>query len=522
VSWQLASFAMLAIALAAGFAWYERARPSAKLLALVATLAALAALGRVAFAPLPSVKPTTDIVLIAGYALGGAPGFVVGAIGALASNVFFGQGPFTPWQMAGWGAVGVFGALLARVFGRELGRWPLAAACALAGIAYGSFLDLHLWVLYSAHSWEEYLLVAGRGVPFNLTHAGSNVIFCLAFGPLLVRALDRYRDRLEVVWHPLAVRAGGGTGAAALLAVLVMALTVGATLGGGEARAADAAQSRAITYLARAQNADGGFGADRGRGSDPLYTSWAVMGIAAAGRDPRSVRRGGRSGVDYIVRNISRVRGIGDLERVILALHAGRRSPRSVGGRNLVTELIRKRRRNGSFAGLVNQTAFAILALRAAGRPRGDRVIRAAAGWLAGQHNRDGGFNFAGRGGASGIDDTAAALQGLVAAGKRTTTTVRRAATFLAARQNADGGMPLSIGGRSNAQSTAWAIQGLTAAGRNPARARRGGARSPLAYLRSLQSTSGAVRYSRTSTQTAVWVTAQALTGLARRPFPIG
>jgi len=124
VSWQLSSFAVLAVALTAGFAWYERARPSAKLLALVATLAALAALGRVAFAPLPSVKPTTDIVLIAGYALGGAPGFVVGAVGALTSNVFFGQGPFTPWQMAGWGAVGVFGALLARVFGRDLGRWP--------------------------------------------------------------------------------------------------------------------------------------------------------------------------------------------------------------------------------------------------------------------------------------------------------------------------------------------------------------------------------------------------------------
>ncbi len=98
---------------------------------------------------------------------------------------------------------------------------------------------------------------------------------------------------------------------------------------------------------------------------------------------------------------------------------------------------------------------------------------------------------------------------------------MRRAATFLAARQNADGGMPLSIGGASNAQSTAWAIQGLAAAGRNPDRARRRGARSPLAYIRSLQVSSGAVRYSRTSTQSPVWVTAQALTGLARRPFPI-
>jgi len=509
MTWQAASFAVLAVAIAAGFAWYERARPSAKLLALVATLAALAALGRVAFAPIPGVKPTTDIVLIAGYVLGGAPGFVVGAVGALASNVFFGQGPFTPWQMAGWGAVGVFGALLARVFGRELGPWPLAAACALAGLAYGSFLDLHLWVLYSGHTWPEYLVLAGRGVPFNIAHAAGNVVFCLAFGPLLVRALSRYRDRLEVVWHPLPS------------AGVVLAVALGLAGQPGEARAADAAQTKAIGFLAKAQNADGGWGADRGRGSDQLYTSWAVMGLAAAGRDPRAVKRGGRSGVDYIVRNISRVRAIADVERTILALRAGRRSPRAVGGRDLVAELASKRRRNGSFAGLVNQTAFAILALRAGGRARSGRAIRAAAGWLAGQHNRDGGFNFAGRGGPSGIDDTAAALQGLVAAGKRSSRTARRAAAFIAARQNADGGLPLTPGGASNAQSTAWAIQALVAAGRDPARARRRGARSPLAYLRSLQAASGAVRYSRTSTQSPVWVTAQALTGLARRPFPI-
>ncbi|MDX6677433.1 MAG: energy-coupling factor transport system substrate-specific component [Solirubrobacteraceae bacterium] len=520
MTWQLASFAVLALALAAGFAWYERARPSAKLLALVATLAALAALGRVAFAPIPSVKPTTDIVLLAGYALGGAPGFVVGSIAALASNVFFGQGPFTPWQMAGWGAVGVFGAVLARLFGRELGRWTLAGACALAGLLYGSFLDLHLWVMYSAHSWDEYLLVAGRGVPFNVAAAAGNVVFCLAFGPLLVRALDRYRERLDVTWHPLPA-GPGGAGTAATLALVLALATAGAAATTEDAVAAAGAQSRAASFLTRAQNSDGGFGADRGRGSDPLYTSWAVIGLAAAGRDPQRVRRGGRSGVDYLVRNINRFKGIGDVERAILALRAAHRSVRSVGGRDLVAELIRKRRRNGSFAGLVNQTAFAILALRAAGRSPSDRTVRVAAGWLARQHNSDGGFNFAGKGGPSGIDDTAAAVQGLVAAGKRGTRTVSRGASFLAARQNADGGMPLSPGGASNAQSTAWAVQALVAAGRNPDRVRRRGARAPLAYIRSLQTASGAVRYSRTSTQTPVWVTAQALTGLARRPFPI-
>ena len=130
MSWVLASFLLLGLALAAGFGWYERSHPSARVLALVATLAALAALGRIAFAPLPSVKPTTDIVLLCGYVLGGAPGFAVGAVAALASNLFFGQGPWTPWQMVGWGGAGLFGAALARLCGRERGRFARAAACA--------------------------------------------------------------------------------------------------------------------------------------------------------------------------------------------------------------------------------------------------------------------------------------------------------------------------------------------------------------------------------------------------------
>ena len=96
MSWIVASFVLLGAALAVGFGWYERTHPSARVLALVGTLAALAALGRIAFAPLPNVKPTTDIVIVAGAALGPAAGFAVGAVGALASNLFFGQGPWTP------------------------------------------------------------------------------------------------------------------------------------------------------------------------------------------------------------------------------------------------------------------------------------------------------------------------------------------------------------------------------------------------------------------------------------------
>src|SRR5215475_8810007 len=136
MSWQLVSFLILTGVLLAGFAWYERSRPPSQVVALVAALAALAIAGRVAFAAFPNVKPTTDIIIFAGFALGGAPGFAVGALTALVSNFWFGQGPWTPWQMVAWGLCGVLGALLARVIPRP-NRWVLAAVCGFAGAAYG-------------------------------------------------------------------------------------------------------------------------------------------------------------------------------------------------------------------------------------------------------------------------------------------------------------------------------------------------------------------------------------------------
>jgi len=207
MSWIASSALVLAAALALGFAWYEREHPTSRMIALIATLAALAALGRVAFAPLPNVKPTTDIVFIAGYVLGGAPGFVVGAVAALASNVFFGQGPWTPWQMAAWGLVGLGGAGLARVTRRRLGRLALAAACGAAGLVFGSIMNFSLWVTYSGdHTTPKLFAYAATSLPFDIAHVIGNVVFCLAFGPALVAALARFRERFEVEWLPVPIR----------------------------------------------------------------------------------------------------------------------------------------------------------------------------------------------------------------------------------------------------------------------------------------------------------------------------
>ena len=504
MSWIVASFGVLALALALGFAWYERSRPSAGTLALVATLAALAVVGRIAFAPFPNVKPTTDIVLLAGYALGGAPGFVVGAVTALTSNLFFGQGPWTPWQMGAWGLCGLLGAGLAVLSRRRLRRVPLALCCGAAGLIFGAIMDFSTWVTFTGqHTFNQYLAISGVSLSFNLAHAIGNVVFCLAFGPALVRSLERFRARLSIEWGPLP--------AVQPLAVALVALTCFGGLAVAVPSARASARADAVAYLKAAQNEDGGFGGEEGESSSPLYSAWAAMGLGAAGErcDPELVRTLGR--------DAKRIRETGDIERTILGLRACRASD---GG--LAKRLARRQDRDGSFDGLVNTTSFAIFSLRATGRSVRDTRVRRAAAWLARQQNRDGGFNFGGRGGPSGIDDTAAALQGLRSAGRsRRSKGVRRAASFLTRRQNGDGGFPLAPGSGSNSQSTAWAVQGLVAAGRTITKVRRKGSRNPLAYLESLTAPDGAVRYSRTSSQTPVWVTAQALTALSRKPFPI-
>jgi prenyltransferase beta subunit/uncharacterized membrane protein len=533
VSWPLASFAIVAVVLALGWLAYERARPSARMIAVVGTLAAVAALGRDAFVALPDVKPITAMTLVVGYSLGPLPGFSVGALGMLASNFVLGQGPYTPWQMAAWGLVGLFGAALGALSRRRLNRVQLALACAFAAFVAKQVMDLYTWTLGASHTPAAYLAIAATALPFDLTDTIASLFFGIAFGPELARLLERMRARMRVSWEeggaveqlPPSRESGGRSGAlgpiGAIAPPLVLLIALLAVFAAPRVASA-ASLGRELSYLSSAQNADGGFGAAAGQRSSELYTGWAAIGLAAAGHNPAGVRDGGRSVLDGLRTEASTLDGLGDDERTILAVSACGASAYSFAGRNLVAEVLRERASDGSFAHQVNLTAFAIFALRAVGHSAKLSAIREAAGWIERQQNGDGGFGFGGRGSPSDVDDTAAALQALADAGASDRRVLSRATSYVIGAQNPDGGLPQQRGGESNAQSTAFAVQGLLAVGRDPASVKRSGSRSPLGYLESLLAPNGSIRYSRTSAQTPVWVTAQALTALARKTFPVG
>jgi Squalene-hopene cyclase C-terminal domain len=223
-------------------------------------------------------------------------------------------------------------------------------------------------------------------------------------------------------------------------------------------------------------------------------------------------RPGGRSLARYVLRRAGSLNDTGEIERTALLAKVAGLSPRSFGGRNLIDQIQGRRRHDGSISGFVSYTTFGVMALRAAGVPAGASTIK----WLVNSHNADGGFGLA-RSSASSADMTGAALQALATVGRGGSPAAKRAAGWLRANQNGDGGYGQFKGQPSNAQSTAYAVQGLVAVGAGGRAASR--ARS---YLVRLQRGDGSIAYSSSSTQTPVWVTAQALMALEGKPLPLG
>ncbi|MHB8490680.1 MAG: prenyltransferase/squalene oxidase repeat-containing protein, partial [Solirubrobacteraceae bacterium] len=272
-----------------------------------------------------------------------------------------------------------------------------------------------------------------------------------------------------------------------------------------------------------AENADGGFPGSPGERSSELYSAWAAIALAGAGENPGTAVAGKRSPLHSIRAEAGTLEGIGDAERTMLALHACGVDPGAIGDRDLEAQVLAGAHADGSVGGQVNLTAFAILALRGAGRAASDPVLHAATAWLAAQQNPGGGFGYGARGAASDVDDTGAALEALLAGGTpQGSGAVSAAVGYLRAAQSRDGGFPQQPGQVSDAQSSAWAVQGLIAAGIDPSALRAApGAPGATAFLERMQMRNGAFRYSPGSEQTPVWVTAEVLPALAGRPLPI-
>jgi energy-coupling factor transporter ATP-binding protein EcfA2/uncharacterized membrane protein len=180
---------------------FESRKPQARELVVIAVLCAIAVVGRTAFFMLPQFKPVLAVVIIAGVAFGGEAGFLVGALTGFVSNFFFGQGPWTPWQMFAFGIIGFLAGLLFRKGLLRRNRWSLCTFGALAAvIIYGGIMNPAQIMMYQAQPSVPVLLAAyASGLPFDLVHALATVIFLALIARAMLEKLDRIKIKYGLI-----------------------------------------------------------------------------------------------------------------------------------------------------------------------------------------------------------------------------------------------------------------------------------------------------------------------------------
>lgn len=176
------------------FLAFEGRKPQARELVVVAVLAAIAIASRVAI-PIPHFKATFAVIILAGIAFGPETGFMVGAITAFASNFFYGQGSFTPWQMMAYGAGGMLAGFVFQKRGLPRKPWVMGVF-GFFGVTLwiGPLLDCsHVFLLMSTVNWASVMAVFLSGFYANLTQAVCTVVTLLLFGKPLLEKLDRIK-----------------------------------------------------------------------------------------------------------------------------------------------------------------------------------------------------------------------------------------------------------------------------------------------------------------------------------------
>lgn len=338
-------------------------------------------------------------------------------------------------------------------------------------------------------------------------------------------------------------------GARSLGRVVVLGLATGALLAGCAAGAALAAPNNeanrdrldsTVRFLQNAQNSDGGFSADGNSGepSDPEFTPWAAIALAAAGINPQDQSRpGGESAFAYLADRAGSLTLTTEFERVLLVVDAAGTSPRDFGGVDLQQRILRRQLPGGGFSSeeggqkpSVNDTVFAILALSPVQEAPVQQAVESAVEWLEAAQSTDGSWpvecprNVPGCGGdpPGEVDMTAAAVEALNAADAHDLEAQRKAFEYLRTAQNHDGGFVEFPGeAEANTASTSWTAQAIWSAEENPETwTAKGSGKEPLGYLESMQHEDGSIQWKASSDPNTVWMTAYAAPAFSGQPLP--
>lgn len=172
----------------------EKKDTTTRYIVILAVMTALSVAGRFIFAPLPFFKPVTAMVIISAMYFGSEFGFITGALSAVLSNFYFGQGPWTPFQIFSWGIIGFIAGLLSNQLIRS--KIILIIYGFFAGIAYSLIMDVWttLWA-DGIFNFERFMGAVISAIPITAIYAVSNIVFLLILTPFLGKKIIRIKTK---------------------------------------------------------------------------------------------------------------------------------------------------------------------------------------------------------------------------------------------------------------------------------------------------------------------------------------
>lgn len=196
------SMCLIVLAILMFILMFEKRKPRAREIVILAVMITLAVISRTIFFMAPQFKPMAAVIVIAGVAFGKQSGFLCGALSAFISNIFFGQGPWTPWQMIAFGLIGFLAGV---IFHKSLGEKKLEGkdvvaicvySCAAIVVLYGLIMDTATVVMSTDNPKVEVFLVAyGTGFIYNIIHAASTVLFLVFLAEPMLRKINRIKNK---------------------------------------------------------------------------------------------------------------------------------------------------------------------------------------------------------------------------------------------------------------------------------------------------------------------------------------
>lgn len=179
------------------FLHFEHSENDVRKLILIAAMVAISVIGRFIFTPIPGFKPVTAMVVITAMYFGGEAGFMTGALSAVISNFYFGQGPWTPFQMFSWGIVGFLAGIIADPLKKS--KIVLTVYAVVSGVLYSLLMDV--WTVLWADGYfnlSRYAAAVISAAQFTIIYAVSNVIFLLVFSKPIGKILERIKDKYRL------------------------------------------------------------------------------------------------------------------------------------------------------------------------------------------------------------------------------------------------------------------------------------------------------------------------------------